>query len=45
MSEEKRTPRELERAVSEMLHGIQAAKLRLAWSKYTASGVRRSSAQ
>ena len=37
-------PRKLDSAVSEILHGIQAAKLRLAWSKYTASGVRRSSA-
>ena len=37
-------PRKLDSAVSEILHGIQAAKLRLAWSKYTSSGVRRSSA-
>ena len=37
-------PRKLDSAVSEILHGFQAAKLRLAWSKYTASGVRRSSA-
>ena len=37
-------PRKLDSAVSEILHGFQAAKLRLAWSKYTSSGVRRSSA-
>ena len=37
-------PRKLDSAVSEILHGIQAANLRLAWSKYTSSGVRRSSA-
>ena len=37
-------PRKLDSAVSEILHRFQAAKLRLAWSKYTSSGVRRSSA-
>ena len=42
--ENRNGPRKLDSAVSEILHGFQAAKLRLAWSKYTSSGVRRSSA-
>ena len=42
--EHRNGPRKLDSAVSEILHGIQAAKLRLAWPKYTSSGVRRSSA-
>ena len=37
-------PRELDSAISEIFLGFQAAKSRRAWSKYTASGVRRSSA-
>ena len=37
-------PRELDSVVSGIFLGFQAAKSRRAWSKYTASGVRRSSA-
>ena len=37
-------PRELDSVVSGIILGFQAAKSRRAWSKYTASGVRRSSA-
>ena len=44
LPEDRNGPRELDSAVSEIFLGFQAAKSRLAWSKYTASGVRRSSA-
>ena len=37
-------PRKLDRAISEIFLGFQAAKSPAAWWKYTASGVRRSSA-
>ena len=42
--DERNGPRKLDRRLSEILLGFQAASAWLAWSKYTASGVRRSSA-